>query len=624
MTITNRLSGLASSAALKIPCVVATTANITLSALQTIDGVALASGDRVLVKNQTTDTENGIWVADTGDWNRAEDFDGYDDVVTGTIMTVIQGTVNAWTGWRVTTSGDITPGTTSITIDSGFFDDAAMIYFIAAGTGAVQRTVQDKEREIISVYDFLTTAQKDAVINDDYSTVTRANITTAINNCLTAATGAVWWPPGTYRVTTITHPDKVIFHRGSGREETIIQGTSAKVMDMAYGTGLSQGSTFQDMAIRGDGAVSSEGTNIALDIDNVGTNLVRVQCTHAGTGIAARSLIGSNWHSVLAYGEDYGFRGLPSAAPHGGTESLMYECAVYYMTCSTKDGNTGTGTGFKVDGSFEFAGNTFVNLSSEYVGNGIVLDGDDANDTGNTFIQPWVERVNPAGKAYDDNMPQNIWIQAHTQGTGSFSLGEGLQLQANALFKDLFGAAAFGIGAISNPSVGVYKWLGVQTYSADEHAIKRRLWASNSLYVSGSSSYVSANSMAQDEQIIVSNGTMTGANNIATVTISPAGDAECMHLEVEFALAGTASGASWGVYKRVLSWNAANAFTETTIGTDVDVNATMTITNTGGAARTVTIAVNVGAGNYRVTTRIRAFCGISGNAQMGVSIASLI
>ena len=52
-TYTDRRQGLTTAVAVKAPCRVATTANITLSGTQTVDGVALAVRDRVLVKNQT-------------------------------------------------------------------------------------------------------------------------------------------------------------------------------------------------------------------------------------------------------------------------------------------------------------------------------------------------------------------------------------------------------------------------------------------------------------------------------------------------------------------------------------------------------------------------------------------
>jgi hypothetical protein len=57
----------------KASVLVATTANITLSGAQTIDGVSVVAGDRVLVKDQTTQADNGIYVAATGAWARSAD-----------------------------------------------------------------------------------------------------------------------------------------------------------------------------------------------------------------------------------------------------------------------------------------------------------------------------------------------------------------------------------------------------------------------------------------------------------------------------------------------------------------------------------------------------------------------
>ena len=117
MTQVDRLTGLASTVALKAPVRAATTANITLSGEQTIDGVAVVADDRVLVQDQTTASENGIYVASTSAWERAVDFDGADDVVTGTLVTCNEGSTNAYGVFRVTTSGDIVPGTTSLTFE---------------------------------------------------------------------------------------------------------------------------------------------------------------------------------------------------------------------------------------------------------------------------------------------------------------------------------------------------------------------------------------------------------------------------------------------------------------------------------------------------------------------------
>lgn len=71
----------------------ASTANLTLSGAQTVDTVALVAGDRVLVKNQTTASANGVYVVATGAWSRAADFDSTIDV-RGAVVGVDQGAIN--------------------------------------------------------------------------------------------------------------------------------------------------------------------------------------------------------------------------------------------------------------------------------------------------------------------------------------------------------------------------------------------------------------------------------------------------------------------------------------------------------------------------------------------------
>lgn len=99
-----RLRGVTSGLAVKVPCICATTANITLSGLQTIDGVTVAADDRVLVKDQDAADENGIYVAASSAWTRAYDFDGDNDITQGARVFVISGTTNAATEWYVSTS----------------------------------------------------------------------------------------------------------------------------------------------------------------------------------------------------------------------------------------------------------------------------------------------------------------------------------------------------------------------------------------------------------------------------------------------------------------------------------------------------------------------------------------
>ena len=93
---------------------VATTANITLSGTQTIDGIAVSADERVLVKNQSTGSENGIYDCKAGSWSRSSDFDANSEVTGGAFVFVEQGTANADQGYVLTTDGSITVGTTSL------------------------------------------------------------------------------------------------------------------------------------------------------------------------------------------------------------------------------------------------------------------------------------------------------------------------------------------------------------------------------------------------------------------------------------------------------------------------------------------------------------------------------
>ena len=107
---------------------VATTANITLSGTQTIDGVSLSADDRVLVKNQSSAEENGIYVVAAGSWSRSSDMDSGDEFP-GAAVFVREGTDNADLGY-VCTNDSVTLGTTEITFTQ--FNGAANI---TAGDG---------------------------------------------------------------------------------------------------------------------------------------------------------------------------------------------------------------------------------------------------------------------------------------------------------------------------------------------------------------------------------------------------------------------------------------------------------------------------------------------------------
>lgn len=101
--------------------------SITLgSSTTSIDGVTLQNGDRVLVKNQTNAVQNGIYVVNTsGSWSRAEDANEVAEVSSGMFVFVEEGSVNADSGWVLTTDGSITVGS------------SALAFSQFSGTGAI-------------------------------------------------------------------------------------------------------------------------------------------------------------------------------------------------------------------------------------------------------------------------------------------------------------------------------------------------------------------------------------------------------------------------------------------------------------------------------------------------------
>lgn len=92
----------------------ASTATLTLSGTQTVDGIALIAGDRCLAKDQTTPASNGIYVVAAGAWARATDQDNWGEVPSAYVW-VEQGTANGDTGWTCTSDQGGTLGTTAIT-----------------------------------------------------------------------------------------------------------------------------------------------------------------------------------------------------------------------------------------------------------------------------------------------------------------------------------------------------------------------------------------------------------------------------------------------------------------------------------------------------------------------------
>jgi hypothetical protein len=203
--------------AIKEPCRAATTGNITLSGLQTVDGVALAAGDRVLVKAQTTASQNGIYTVATGAWPFATDFDVLGEGIGGTQVLVTSGTENAGSAWRIAgEDAAITPGSAAIVFERAVDSDS--VGFLQRGPGAELRGAQAKMGDFFNVLDFHDPA--------DGSDITDA-LEAVIYYAAPTLTGIqIFVPEGRYVVTRQIIPFRQITLRGAGMFTTELVFTS--------------------------------------------------------------------------------------------------------------------------------------------------------------------------------------------------------------------------------------------------------------------------------------------------------------------------------------------------------------------------------------------------------------
>lgn len=193
---------------------VATTANIALSGTQTIDDVSVIAGNRVLVKDQSTTTQNGIYDVAAGSWTRSTDADTDAEVTAGMFAFVAEGTLGADSGWVLTTNDTITLGTTSLSFAQ--FSGAGQV---VAGSGLTKSgstlDIGTASSSRIAVnadsIDLATVTQSDtsgsagstfvqAVTRDGYGRVTGIT-TAAVQDATTSAKGIASFDSGDFSVT---------------------------------------------------------------------------------------------------------------------------------------------------------------------------------------------------------------------------------------------------------------------------------------------------------------------------------------------------------------------------------------------------------------------------------------
>jgi hypothetical protein len=164
---------------------VATTANITLSGEQTIDGFT-TSASRVLVKNQTTTSQNGIYVSSASTWTRATDADTWNELISAFVF-VSQGTIYGDTGWTCTVDAGGTLGTTAVTWVQ--FSGAGTF---TAGTGLTLTGTQFSITNVGTASTYGSATQTPVLTTNaqgQVTAVTNTTITPAIGSVSGLATG---------------------------------------------------------------------------------------------------------------------------------------------------------------------------------------------------------------------------------------------------------------------------------------------------------------------------------------------------------------------------------------------------------------------------------------------------
>jgi hypothetical protein len=242
---------------------VATTAPLTIdSDLENgdeIDGVTLATGDRVLVKNQSSGAENGIYVVQvSGAAVRATDADSSAEVTAGMFTFVAEGTVNADSGWVLTTNDTITLGTTALTFAQ--FSGAGSI---TAGAGL---TKTGNTINAVGTADRIT-------VNDD--SIDIASTYVGQTSITTLGTVTI----GTWDATTVA-----VTAGGTGVESFtdngILYGDGTNALD------VTAAGTQHQVLLAGAGGVPEFG---AVDLSQGAAVTNDLPVTHGGTGSSTES-----------------------------------------------------------------------------------------------------------------------------------------------------------------------------------------------------------------------------------------------------------------------------------------------------------------------------------------------
>ena len=274
----------------KLSCKVATTQNITLIGEQTIDGQVVVSGDRVLVKDQNTPSQNGIYKCNNSKWFRSTDMDSNDKTRPMSFFFIEKGSLNGGKMFQLSNVGDIDLDTTSLTfIEYGVIDTASV-----TAAGAVMDTGNET---IAGAKTFSTTIV--GSVNGNAGTATTLATTRAIAVAGDVTGSANFDGSAAISITTTLASNAIVTTNITDENVTL-----AKLANMATDSFIGRTSSspgVPEILAAGDARTI---LNVADGAQaNVATNLSK---TVNGTGYSINSSTGNNIALSLADTSNWG------------------------------------------------------------------------------------------------------------------------------------------------------------------------------------------------------------------------------------------------------------------------------------------------------------------------------
>ena len=280
----------------KAACAVATTVNITLSGLQTIDGYTTLAGDRVLVKNQGSSQYNGIYIASASTWTRSTDMDVWSEVP-GAYTVVLNGG-QADTGWVCTATQT---GTINVTAMPWVQFSGSATYFAGPGLTLSSNTFSITNVGTAGTYGsassvpvFVTNAQ------GQVTSVTNTSI--AISNTQVSGLGTM----STQNANNVSITGGSI--TGTPISGSIVGGTTITASTQFSGPGTGLTGTATSLNIGGNAATATSATTAGSVTNSVTFN-------NSGTGAVS----GTTFNGSAAQTISYNTIGAPSTTGTGAS-----------------------------------------------------------------------------------------------------------------------------------------------------------------------------------------------------------------------------------------------------------------------------------------------------------------